>query len=105
MSGHTPAPWVAEAKDDDTCHNIWGQGSRHPIAKVQSYWTGEAGLPDRDTRAANAALIAAAPELLEAARSLRLVLRLAALKYDFDLADSETLAQAGAAISKATGGE
>lgn len=63
---HTPGPWWSERDEHDTRHVIRAENVEHPIANVNSYWRGE-NCPDRVQREANSHLIAAAPELLEAA--------------------------------------
>jgi hypothetical protein len=54
MSAHTPGPWRVNAYDARL--TVWG---KHRVAVVDKE-------PDGDTSAANAALIAAAPDLLAA---------------------------------------
>ena len=60
---HTPGPWVAQPTVDSTCHNIFG------TSKNQEYHIGTlqgGSRADVQIAKANARLIAAAPELLEA---------------------------------------
>lgn len=102
---HTPGPWVVKPeKEDDTYLRIRGQalGHRFKIAKVLcpanedfeqliSEW--------RETQA-NARLIAAAPDLLEALQLCLARLEPAMTELEFEAVDA-----ARAAIAKATGGE
>lgn len=64
MSGHTPGPWKA-----DTFMVMGGEGSRDRICHVGT--TTSLGPARSYETLANAALIAAAPELLEALRYSR----------------------------------
>lgn len=65
--GHTPGPWWDEDDGHDTSRKIRAPNTIYPLATVTSYWAGAKNL-DRNARNANARLIAAAPELLEAAQ-------------------------------------
>lgn len=90
---HTPGPWN-DGRDVylSGCH-----GANLNLGFINTH--------DDDLRAqaeANARLIAAAPDLLEACRALRFALKLAALKFDFSLDGSESMELADAAISLAT---
>lgn len=96
MSKHTPGPW----KFDDESKSVLGPeydnyGRRHKVCRVH------ANLAVSD---ANAILIAAAPELLEAAQAAESVL--ARQKWRPESTDPEAVALFGlrAAIAKATGG-
>lgn len=63
-SKHTPGPWIAEARQHGLA--IWADYENAPgeyIAIINGY---EGSKEDRERNRANANLIAAAPELLEA---------------------------------------
>lgn len=62
MSKHTPGPWVADIKADGSTE-VWSADYSMFIAKRHQ-------MNDRDEAKANAALIAAAPDLLEALERL-----------------------------------
>ena len=70
MSAHTPGPWQIEPRcceDDDVEVSIISDYKRLPNGRSQANWIAECDLQqDNDTNWANARLIAAAPELLEA---------------------------------------
>ena len=95
MSKHTPGPWRVSARANrmiDVLHSNNQKGAiTHALCRVQARdsWVDEA--------AANARLIAAAPELLEALKNMCEGFRI--------LKDSDfpALAKARAAIAKATG--
>lgn len=107
-TNHTPGPWTTDEDDHDALYqNIKIKAGKHHT--VCTVWIDDA--PVRDFNAeqqANARLIAAAPELLEALKQCRLALE----PYD-DVkprdwkTDREKLAfahqAARAAIAKATG--
>ena len=61
MSKHTPGPWVIQETNFAQQKNVYAQADKPPIATVYGS-TGE--------NEANARLIAAAPEMLEALRNL-----------------------------------
>lgn len=64
MIGHTPGPWQIDAESDSGSFEIWG-GSIESMAPMICLNTEEN--PDRAQEAkANARLIAAAPDMLEA---------------------------------------
>jgi len=69
MSKHTPGPWNTDEKDhDDPYQDIRVVGSRRNICLV---WMDDAPVKDyNDEQQANARLIAAAPDLLEALKSI-----------------------------------
>lgn len=58
---HTPGPWAVSTRGVGA-PMIWGNG--HEVAQVR-YWSGSENVDEVDV---NARLIAAAPELLEAAK-------------------------------------
>ncbi len=65
---HTPAPWHVKFSDDDPYDDILIKGSGRSIAKI---WLDDAPVPDYNAQQkANAQLIAAAPELLEALKEI-----------------------------------
>jgi len=87
MSKHTPGPWVLEP----------GSQHRFPsvlIGKVQPRLTINAGGAPMSEHEANASLIAAAPELLEALKTAHA-----------HIADDVLRASIGNLIAKATGGQ
>jgi hypothetical protein len=65
MSKHTPGPWVVY---DDHPHDVITNNCAFLVARCST-------IVDSDETAANACLIAAAPELLAAARNAALDLR------------------------------
>lgn len=99
-SNHTPGPWYAErenshAGDVATCH--WDGGEWWSVFSLR--W-GEGGSAE-----ANARLIAAAPDLLEALDTLTTVVGLTAFKYEAQRAVLQEACDKGrAAINKAKGG-
>lgn len=86
-SRHTPGPWTV-----DEPHQIWSEKAREYVAitQVEDFET----LP-RDQVEANARLIAAAPELLDALEEC--------LSCEFAVTDKQAIAKARVAIAKATG--
>lgn len=68
MSGHTPGPWeIAPHSDEDEVLQIVGEYEAIPGFGESANWIAECDLQeDIETNAANARLIAAAPDLLEA---------------------------------------
>lgn len=90
MSGHTPGPWEADFEANTNCIEIFHpyMGGRTAICGVMN----EAQDDSTDEDRANANLIAAAPELLEALIAL------------YDRRNEGTMAQArtAIAIAKAT---
>ena len=84
---HTPGPWESKQESAYVPAQVWADGRQ--LAEVY----GE----DRATRAANARLIAAAPELLEALEALL-------IGHEEGATPSEWFEQARAAIRKAKGG-
>lgn len=80
---HTPAPWRIEQPNESTPH-IWitADGDNGGIAKLETC-NYDDGLGERhtDQDRANAALIAAAPCLLEACENARLQLKYLDEKY------------------------
>jgi len=96
MSGHTPGPWTAFQSTASFFDVVKGNGEYDP--SVASVWASE-GRP----AGANARLIAAAPDLLEA---LRILTMMAETSGGTSGPDAELMAacdQANRAIAKATG--
>ncbi len=90
MRLHTPGPWATEAQGDAN-HYFTRQPNGHWLASIQ--FNGELSIAEQE---ANARLIDAAPDLLEA---LKVLLPVAANAYG---ALSKDLDQARAAIAKAS---
>lgn len=115
MSKHTAGPWKVrlDAVTADRGHK------RHAIESVGGFWTAEVvGGIDREQQAANARLIASAPELLEALQELAachtesagLTMSMAVNQDEFNAMLERShewveraVAAARAAIAKATG--
>jgi len=98
MSKHTPGPWIAAAYGDygdydGKCRVILGEGGDIRTAVVLGF--------NNPENAANARLIAAAPDLLEALSSLASQHSESDLRADPDL--HAAVKRARAAIAKATG--
>ena len=94
---HTPGPWKIEHSTNGTFpYRIVKFGERNPIASCR----GISGKESED--AANARLIAAAPNLLEACKTL---VRRAETMTDGEWGEPEEIAQAKAAIAQAEKGE
>jgi hypothetical protein len=96
MTTHTPGPWVAVDGDIFTEH-------RHKPIVASTFEDGEpmgTGIT-RDAAFANAALIAAAPDLLAALEELLWAAARTSLETDGDYSDA--FAAARAAIAKAQG--
>ena len=105
---HTPGRWFADAKGNiwrrppsDLYQNGGGVAGDKPVAFAFVGWHGEndTGYPVE----ANARLIAAAPELLEALQELCEIVEDAIEQKSAKDLDSFTLQPARAAIAKATG--
>lgn len=99
MSAHTQGPWVQCDQFGPTSHGTCAKAisDNYLVASCTGYYGREQGQ-------ANARLIAAAPELLEAL--IRLEAELVEDKYGecYEPSPFENLALARAAIAKATGG-
>ena len=95
-ASHTPGPWVAEFHGDDASIEIWAESAL--IADVHSHVFGSHGQDD-------ARLMAAAPDLLEALETLCTGLEWNIENHPtiMNESDSQALAEARAAIAKATG--
>jgi hypothetical protein len=102
---HTPGPWLL------TGHTVYaldevGQTNRFSCNMQAGYSYYGRTVKERvsnDELTANARLIAAAPELLEALRIARM--QVALLGGEMDAVNSDVLSIADAAIAKATGGQ
>lgn len=97
--GHTPGPWDGRQEYNDHRDEIIARGrvvAIIPVRKTTGVMSDEKRLESDQEGEANARLIAAAPELLEALTIAR----------EYALADAEPddLAFIDAAIAKATGG-
>lgn len=102
MSKHTPGPWRFYTDPQPNGCPIVGTGGLMVAQLAHSINYPE----QRDTAIANARLIAAAPELLEALGDLMGVAEAAMLRANFDGGEYDIegeLADARAAIAKATG--
>ena len=105
MTEHTPGPWhVIEACYEAYrgSHSIGSVDVR--VAKVARNGVIAAVLRDDVEGEANARLIAAAPDLLEALYLLVVDVRVAEVDKDGGMRFSERIRHAEAAIAKATGG-
>jgi hypothetical protein len=104
---HTDGPWMAASKPSSVVGWPVVSQTGRSIASV-TYVNHPAATEEyaafNAESLANARLIAAAPDLLSALNDLRLVLKLASIKFGFDLTDSAAMAKANSAISLATGG-
>ena len=89
---HTPGPWSVT-----WCNDGWCVEAR-PCGICETHIYGDAGSPSMPEREANARLIAAAPELLEAAKQALQVF--VDQGWDDDLSAAKSLK---AAIAKAEG--
>ena len=99
---HTPGPWIARrATGEDNCIATLASNSRGGIPTCLWEILPEAGhaMTTRQ-QAANARLIATAPELLDALTDL-----VGGCGKEGDLFSSEAMEKARAAIAKAEGGE
>ena len=96
MSGgkHTPGPWTVAGPSGDL--EIWSREAHKSIAFLASY-------PDPANEAANARLIAAAPELLEALEGLMEWREEIRADLRLHTSPDALLAKAHAAIAKARG--
>lgn len=110
MSKHTPGPW----RNDWWCAMTRGQAINHTKISIVAGPLGQVlaqleGAPS-DLRTANARLMAAAPELLEACREahaalLHMATQHAALRTHCVCILCEAVPMAAAAIAKAEGGQ
>ena len=119
MSGHTPGPWVGMVNGKFDSDNDWcAEDTKAESSEYAPIWAGGkvialvvnsgnfCGLKAHPSIEANAALIAAAPELLEALVNLRdfaVMSNARAIAY-LDAGNQHPVEVAQAAIFKATGG-
>lgn len=101
-TGHTPGPWFAFIKGEVIAVGI---GNKRKDVDAIVHWTGfDACHVGFDEQAANAKLIAASPDLLEAARQTKWFIENGRELGFIPVVPSEPALQAiRAAISKATG--
>jgi hypothetical protein len=66
---HTPGPWFADKLQDRNAYNIFPAGATHALLQVSGP-AHDGAHPYAQAAAANAALIATAPELLAALRAM-----------------------------------
>ena len=99
MTDHTPGPWhVIEA-----CYEAYRGSHSIDSVDVRVAKVARNGVDDVEGEA-NARLIAAAPDLLEALYLLVVDVRVAEVDKDGGMRFSERIRHAEAAIAKATGG-
>ena len=97
---HTPGPWTTSATPSSDLYNIRNiSGANAEHIGVVACPVAPREMPQSECLA-NAALIAAAPDLLQCARMLAMAAAEGEIKPD---EQSELLAMARAAIAKATG--
>jgi hypothetical protein len=107
-AGHTPGPWDYCGSSSDRspcfCGYIFGAGGNVYVAKCLSLDDDVDPVANDEMRKANARLIAAAPELLEALEALLHELKWVNEQLDLMPDDyAEAQSQASRAIAKATG--
>ena len=100
MSKHTPGPWLTAIQE---CHTGDIATVYHTTDGWVSIWSENWAITgmDREEQSANARLIAAAPDLLEALKLM--VEQFTKGNAPSTVKDSETRIKAHAAIAKATG--
>lgn len=64
---HTPGPWVVGPTDDTVVTHLGADGTRYEIAQIDGDYNQPETWPEME---ANARLIAAAPDLLEALKRI-----------------------------------
>ena len=100
---HTPGPWIIRTASHGLPYQIWAPGAFYGVpgrvGKSITRW-GAISLPSSDEGKANARLIAAAPDMLDA---LELALSVLAGELMTKSALIEALQKGRAAIAKATG--
>lgn len=107
---HTPGPWSAEDKIDD--RGGWHDPRQRILITgpkgvlVANYTTEFMEYPDDDENAANARLIVAAPDMLEALKDCVAVIEAMIAIHGPDPAGASVIAmnKGDSAIAKATGG-
>lgn len=95
---HTPGPWLSKVKEKAGFIYCWVQNRDNYIADMSPAYVKNHGV-DAEVMKANAALIAAAPELLGALKGM-----IEVFGDEFGMGESETVDRAMAAIAKAEGG-
>ena len=106
MTAHTPGPWTYRDTDNDA-FEISTDGTHYYREGIATVWSAAATYTDlRNTGEANARLIAAAPDLLEAAQALTDLLLYTAVRPKEAQPETNRRVDALlAAIAKATGVE
>jgi hypothetical protein len=99
MNKHTPGPWTADKLQDRDTFNIFANGFVSAMCQVSRMENSTRSTSGNEV-AANARLIAAAPDLLEA---LREIAELADKVDSWQSFPYEPIQKAYAAIAKATG--
>lgn len=104
---HTPGPWQATRNSAFWEINPANAGDNGTPFAVADVCASAPGFPDGGLQEANARLVSAAPDLLEAAKAARDVLATAIRANwegatDDDIADHVTIKRLDAAIAKAT---
>ena len=90
MSGHTPGPWVCQPAEDDGSICIVGANLGGLVGAAHC-WPTEIDAGGSDRVRANARLIAAAPELLEALTAMVALLEDDGWSWPQQLADARAL--------------
>jgi hypothetical protein len=101
MSKHTPGPWRYR-KGDEWSHSVVTDHGTLPDGS-ENAWTVATLNKNRDEHEANAKLIAAAPELLEALILLEKEMVLSGNAQSVDYGWKPAIEKTRAAIAKATG--
>lgn len=106
---HTPGPWFVNECSDVTAYEIWDEGSRDVVAEVR-FRSPEASCEIESEEAANARLIAAAPQMKAAIEIAKQAIHAAVIanpnRYNdplyinlmdawYELGKAETLARLG----------
>lgn len=108
MSKHTPGPWIPEIEPTNTegVNVRFSVNSKEKLhicsGQSQEHLGEDHGIHEDESRA-NARLIAAAPELLEALKLSLITARPGPTSVDWQLAVEDIREQARAAIAKAEG--
>lgn len=102
MAGHTKGPWIVKSgsiiPSDGTLRHVYPDGSRSSLAKV---WPMNLPKGEYD---ANAQLMAAAPDLLEALKALWCdIVEYNIINHMPNANNNHAMLQAAAAMAKATG--
>jgi len=109
MSKHTPGPWQTETVDSVVrIHGGVFAGAARAVVEVADVWVPDGENGDA-AQVANARLIAAAPDLLEALKEAREVvegdIETGPMEDEASLHARALLVKIDAAIAKATGGK